>query len=210
MGAPIFFDNARYLSLLIRRLYGVLLIALAMTASLACFFAYKWYQASNLDNVYLLAPEQTLMATSTDGSLARSTYEISAFAARFLEKAFAHHEYNWQENLEQVTSWMDQASAKFFLAKMNESIEALYKERNAISTVQLKEIEIETQTQPYEVLPYYTTQLQFAATGEVVYDKAEVEGGIYFQVVPLPRSQQNPFGMQIRNLKFLQTKSNHE
>ena len=130
MGSPMFFDNARYLSLLMRRLYGVLLITLAMTTSLACFFAYKWYQASNLDNVYLLASDQTLMATSTDGSLARSTYEISAFAARFLEKAFA-----------QVTSWMDQASAKFFLAKMNDSIDALYKERNAISTVQLKEIE---------------------------------------------------------------------
>ena len=43
---------------------------------------------------------------------------------------------------------MDQASAKFFLAKMKDSIEALYKERNAISTVQLKEIEIETPTQP--------------------------------------------------------------
>ena len=69
MGAPIFFDNARYLSLLMRRLYGVLLIALAMTASLACFFAYKWYQASNLDNVYLLAPDQTLMATSTSAPL---------------------------------------------------------------------------------------------------------------------------------------------
>ena len=67
-----FFDNARYLNLLIKRLYGVLLIALGMTASLAIFFAYKWYQASNLDNVYLLAPDQTLMATSTDGSLARS------------------------------------------------------------------------------------------------------------------------------------------
>jgi hypothetical protein len=61
-----------------------------MTASLAIFFAYKWYQASNLDNVYLLAPDQTLMATSTDASLARSEYEISAFAACFLEKAFAH------------------------------------------------------------------------------------------------------------------------
>ena len=45
---------------------------------------------------------------------------------------------------------MGQASAKFFLAKMNDSIEALYKERNAISTVQLKEIEIGTQTQPYQ------------------------------------------------------------
>lgn len=93
-----------------------------MTASLAIFFAYKWYQASNLDNVYLLAPDQTLMATSTDASLARSEYEISAFAACFLEKAFAHHEYNWQENLEQVTAWMDQASAKFFLSKMNDSV----------------------------------------------------------------------------------------
>lgn len=134
-----------YLSLWIRRLYGVLLIALGMTASLASFFAYKWYQVSNLDNVYLLAPGQTRMATSTDGFLACSVYEISAFAAYFLEKAFAHHEYNWEENLEQVTTWMDQASAKFFLAKMNDSIEARYKERNAISTVQLKEIGIETQ-----------------------------------------------------------------
>ncbi len=56
-----FFDNASYLSLLMKRLYGVLLIALGMNASLAIFFAYKWYQASNLDNVYLLAPDQTLM-----------------------------------------------------------------------------------------------------------------------------------------------------
>ena len=205
-----FFDNASYLSLLMKRLYGVLLIALGMNASLAIFFAYKWYQASNLDNVYLLAPDQTLMVPSIDGSLARSEYEISAFAACFLEKAFAHHEDNWEGNLEQVTTWMDQASAKSFLAKMNDSIEALYKERNAISTVQLKEIEIETQTQPYEVLLYYITYLQFATTGDVVYDKAEVEGGSYFQIVPLLRSKSNPFGMQIRNLKFLQKKSPNE
>ena len=90
---------------------------------------------------------------------------------------------------------------------MDESIEALYKERNAISTVSLKEIEVNTTTHPYEVLLYYTTTLQFASLAETIYEDAEVEGGIYFQVKLLSRSQKNPFGMQIRNIKFLQKPS---
>ena len=102
---------------------------------------------------------------------------------------------------------MDQESARFFLSKMDESIEALYKERNAISTVQLSGIEVNTTTQPYEVLLYYTITLQFASLGETIYEDAQVEGGIYFQVKPLSRSQKNPFGMQIRNIKFLQKPS---
>lgn len=201
-----FFDNTRYLSQWIRQLYSALLITLTTTTCLAVFFAYKWFQASNLDNVYLLAPDQTIMAHRTDGTLARSQYEIRAFAHLFLEKAFAHNEYVWEENLEQVADLMDQESAQLFLSKMDSSIESLYKERNAISTVHLKEIEINNTQQPYEVLLYYITQLQFAAAGEIVYDKAEVEGGIYFQIMPLLRSQRNPFGMQIRKLKFLQKK----
>lgn len=201
------FENARYLSLLIKRSYGALLAALLITASLAVFFGKKWYDASKLDNVYILSSDNTLVAQRADGSTARSSYEIVAFSKVFLEKAFAHNEYSWEGNLAEVTELMDQESARFFLSKMDESIEALYKERNAISTVRLNDIEVNTRTYPYEVLLYYTTTLQFASLGETIYDDAEVEGGIYFQVKPLSRSQKNPFGMQIRNLKFLQKQS---
>lgn len=48
-----------------------------------------------------------LVAEKTDGSLTHSEYEIRAFATLFLEKAFAHNEYNWEENLTQVTAGAD-------------------------------------------------------------------------------------------------------
>jgi hypothetical protein len=184
-----------------------LLCAFLIIACLAIFFAKKWHDASKLDNVYILSSDNTLTAIRTDGSMARSSYEIMAFAKVFLEKAFAHSEYSWEENLTEVTDFMDKESARLFLSKMDETIEALYKERNAISTVSLKEIEVDVDTQPYEVLLYYSTMLRFASLGEAIYEDAEVEGGIYFQIEPLSRSTKNPFGMQIRKLKFLQKKS---
>ena len=36
--------------------------------------------------------------------MARTSYEITAFSKLFLEKAFAHNEYSWQDNLTQVSS----------------------------------------------------------------------------------------------------------
>lgn len=201
-----FLDHARYLSLLIRRLYGVLLLVLLLNTMLALFFAFQWYRASNLDNVYLLAPDQTLVAERTDGSLARSEHELRAFATCFLEKAFAHNEYNWEENLQEVTGWMDRASARLLRSKMDASIEALYKERNAISTIKLEAMELVAGKRPFELLLYYRTRLQFATTGEEVYEQAEVRGGIYLQLFPMLRSQSNPFGLQVRALKFIKAK----
>ena len=83
------------MSLLIKRVYHILLVSLFVTACLAAFFAKKWYEASKLDNVYILSSDHN----------------------------------------------------------------------------------------------------------------AEVEEGIYFQVEPLVRSKRNPFGVQIRKLKFLHKKS---
>jgi len=200
------FDNARYLSRLIKRVYIVLLLAIAAVLTLAGFFALKWYQASKLDNVYVVFPDNTFVAHRTEGSLVRSDYEIVAFAKLFLEKAFAHHEYAWEENLITVTDWMDKESARLFLSKMDDTIESLYKERNAISTVSLQEIEINKEVYPHEVLLYYTTSLHFVTAGEALYEDVEVAGGLYFQVEILTRSHKNPYGLQIKKLKFLQQK----
>ena len=201
------FENSRYLTLLIKRVYLTLLFALVVIVCLAVFFAKRWHDASKLDNVYILASDNTVTASRTDGSMTRSSYEIMAFSKVFLEKSFAHNEYSWEDNLTEVADLMDKESANLFLSKMDESIVALYKERNAISTVSLKDIEVNVDTHPYEVLLYYSTTLQFSSLGEVIYEDAEVEGGIYFQIKPLARSKKNPFGMQVRKLKFLQNKS---
>ena len=204
------FDNARYLSILIKRVYFVLLLTIAAVLILAGFFATKWYQASKLDNVYVVFPDNTFVAHRTAGSLLRSDYEIEAFAKLFLEKAFAHHEYSWEENLTAITDWMDKESARLFLSKMDDTIESFYKERNAISTVSLQEIDINKAVYPHEVLLYYTTSLRFVTAGEALYEDVEVAGGLYFQVEILTRSHKNPYGLQIKQLKFLQPKPTKE
>jgi hypothetical protein len=201
------FDNAKYLSLLIKRVYQALILVIIVLLCFAGFFAKKWYDASKLENVYVVFPDKTYVGTRAEESLVRSEYEMVAFTKLFLEKAFAHNEYSLEENLKEVTDLMDKESARLFISKMDETVESLYKDRNAISTVVLEEIEINKQTHPHEVLVYYNTALHFVTTGQTLYEDIAVPGGLYFQVAILERSYKNPYGMQIRKLKFLQPKS---
>lgn len=200
------FDNARYLSVLIQRVYYALLLVIVGLLCFAGFFAKKWYDASKLENVYVVFPDKTFVGHRAEETMVRSQYEIIAFAKLFLEKAFAHNEYSLEENLKEVTDLMDKESARLFLSKMDETVESLYKDRNAISTVALQEIEINQEVHPHEVLAYYTTSLHFVTAGESLYEDIEVPGGLYFQVALLERSHQNPYGLQIKKLKFLQPK----
>jgi len=45
---------------------------------------------------------------------------------------------------------------------------------------------------------------------ESLYEDIEVPGGLYFQVAILERSYKNPYGLQIKKLKFLQPKSDEQ
>lgn len=89
---------------------------------------------------------------------------------------------------------------------MDETVQSLYKERNAISSVTIEEIEVNKRQHPHEVLIYYTTALRFMAAGKTVYEDVEIPGGVYFQLATLSRSHKNPYGLQVKNLKFLQPK----
>jgi hypothetical protein len=200
------FENTRYLSVLLKRVYLMLFGVIVLLLVLTGFFAKKWYDASKLDNVYVVFPDATFVGQRSDATMVRSEYELVAFTKMLLEKAFAHNEYSLEANLQEVTEFMAKESARILLSKMDDTVEALYKERNAISTVSLQEIEINKETHPHEVLVYYNTSLHFVTAGEALYEDIEVPGGLYFQVEILPRSHKNPYGMQVKTLKFLQPK----
>ena len=201
------FDNARYLSALIKRAYMALVFVIVVLIGFAGFFAKKWYDASKLENVYVVFPDKTFAGTRADESLVRSEYEIIAFARMVLEKALAHNEYSLEENLKEVSELMDKESVNNLLSKVNEQIESLYKDQNAVSKVVLEEIEVNKETHPHEVLLYYNTYLHFVDPRASVYEDKQAPGGLYFQVEILERSYKNPYGLQIRKLKFLSPKT---
>ena len=201
------FDNARYLSALIKRVYMALIFVIVALLGFAGFFAKKWYDASKLENVYVVFPDKTFAGTRADESLVRREYEIIAFARMVLEKALAHNEYSLEENLKEVSELMDKESVNNLLSKVNEEIESLYKDGNAVSKVVLEEIEVNKETHPHEVLLYYNTYLHFVDPRSSAYEEREAPGGLYFQVEILERSYKNPYGLQIRKLKFLSPKT---
>lgn len=201
------FDNTRYLSALIKRVYMALIFVIVALLGFAGFFAFQWHQASQLENVYVVFPDKTFAGTRADQTLVRSEYEIIAFARMVLEKALAHNEYSLEENLKEVSELMDKESVNNLLSKINEQIESLYKDQNAVSTVVLEEIEVNKETHPHEVLLYYNTYLHFAGPSANVYKDEQAPGGLYFQVEILERSYKNPYGLQIRKLKFLAPKT---
>ncbi|XWN35399.1 MAG: hypothetical protein ROO73_01240 [Roseivirga sp.] len=198
------FEQQRYLSSMIRRLFLALMATSALLALSNLFFAFLWVRASSLEHIFLVDHEHTLSAHRATTPFKHSHLEINAFALMFLDKAFALNEYTWEHHRQEAASFMDLMSAQLFRSKMDPSIEALYKEHNAISTVTLQHIEINTDQEPYEVLLYYNTLVRFASGAKALYQEAEAPGGLYFQLQPLQRAKTNPYGLQIRNLKFLQ------
>ncbi|XWN34654.1 MAG: hypothetical protein ROO73_05990 [Roseivirga sp.] len=200
---PQLFNQQYFFTSLIRQVYLALIATIALLSFSNLFFALQWRRACSIENIFLVAHDQTLQAHKAPAPFLHSHLEINTFAQMLLSKAFALNEYTWDQHLSEVTSFMDQASAQCFRAKMDPDIEALYKEHNAISTVELQHIEINTEQQPYEVLLYYNTSLKFASGTASLYQDAEAPGGLYFQLQPLQRANSNPYGLQIRNLKFL-------
>jgi hypothetical protein len=154
------FNNTQYFSLLLKRLFLSLLGVIGMLLFLIGFLTKKCYDFGKMESVYVVFPDQTFAASRPEHTLVRSKYELMAFAKLFLEKALAHHEYSWEENIKQVTGWMNQESAKLFLSKMDETIKSLYKERNAVSTVTFGETTVKENRHPHEVVMYYTTSLK--------------------------------------------------
>jgi hypothetical protein len=206
------FDHYRYLSIVLKRVHVLLTLIIVLLIGSNAFFAKGWYQATNLDKVYVAFPDKTFLARRADESLTRSKYEMLSFAKLFIEKAFEHTEYSWQEHLREATNWMDTESARLFVSKVSEAIEDLYKDASATSTVTIDEVKINKHLYPHEVLIYYTINVHLPQNIKNMYEYQEDEaaGGVYFQLEIIERSEENPYGLQIKNLKFLPGREKEE
>jgi hypothetical protein len=196
--------NYYKLTKIIRSVHYLFTALLAIVATLAIFFAFKWYDSVHSDIAYFVSPDSTHLAhkLNKSSSISRQDFELQNFACDFLERAFSHNEYTLEDNLSKAINVMDKQSGLYLLSKFGEDIEELYKKYNAISTVSLESIETNMKSYPYEVLLTYRTMLHFPKGDNVLQD-SELQGGIYFEVECLQRNVLNPYGMLIKNLRFV-------
>lgn len=200
---PKAFDSNRYFGLIVRRTNLVLLGVIGVLSICITILSLQISNLNTLENVYIVGPDQTLVARRSDETLSRSEYEVTAFSRLFLEKVFANNRYSFEENLREITEWMDKKSSALLLAEMgDDQIEALYREANAISTVFLEHIDIDNRIPPYKVTLTYKHFLHFLNSGKSVYEDEELNGKVYFELNILKRSRKNEYGLQIQNLKF--------
>jgi hypothetical protein len=197
------FDNTKYLFSLLRRVYMLLFAIIVALLFFAGFFAKKWVDGTK--TIYILGPDQTLVAFKGEETLQRKGHEIKLFTKVFLEKAFAHNKYSFEENLKEAFAWLDPLSQEELYSRLGPGIKDFYSKENAVSTVSLKNLEINQNDYPYEVVAEYFLTVKYLNPETSSYeDTKPVPGKLYFELEPLERSDKNPWGLQIKGLEFLE------
>ena len=192
--------NASKLSSVLQRLRRLLWGLCLLLGGLLLFFAYQWQQALKSNLTYFVTPEATYPAHRRPHTT--DELEIKNFTRLFLQHAFAHNEFTYKDNLNQALLLMDRKSGLYLKSKFSEeAIYELYQHYNGVSTLAIKEVQVNLDRYPYEVAAYYQTTLHFVGL-EGEEDQA-LSGGVYFQLSEVPRSQENPYGLLISQFDFI-------
>ncbi len=192
--------NASKLAGVMRRLRRLLWGLCLMLGTMMLFFAYQWQRALKSKLTYFVTPEATYPAHRRTHNT--DELEIRNFTRFFLQHAFAHNEFTYKDNLNHALLVMDRKSGLYLKSKFGEeAIYELYQHYNGVSTMEIKEVQVNLERYPYEVAAYYKTTLHFVGL-EGEEDQA-LSGGVYFQLSEVPRSPENPYGLMISHFDFI-------
>ncbi len=199
------FDNNRYIMLLLKKVYIFLIALNVFSLLLALFFASKWYSATK--KVYIIDSNQTFVARMENMNPQLRKSEVEAFTKALLEKSFAHDQYSLEKNLEEVMEWMDINSAKIIFSLFPESEKLRYYEQNAISKVSIDQLEVEEDGLDWEAAVNFKKHLHYLDLEEAAYKTETKSGGVYLKIQNVNRNSQNPWGLKVKILNELETKS---
>ena len=134
------------LTQVIKTLQRALLLSTALLTTLVLWLAYQWHQALHSELTYFVSPQGTYASQRrpTPRAIYREAFELENFTEQFLQHAFAHNEFTYQEHLEKALQVMDSKSGLFLQSKFHdEDIFAVYTQYNGLSTLELEHIELD-------------------------------------------------------------------
>ena len=182
-----------------RRALGFVTLSLSL---LVVWLLAAWQKALYSEITYFVTPVGTHAAFREPPRQhgVPHAFEIENFTALFLENAFAHNEYTYEEHLGRALAVMDTPSGQYLQSKFHEEdILAVFAQYNGLSQVELERVEIAAHAYPFLVTAYYTIQMRFIGLEE---GKA-VPGAVQFVLQSTARSRENPYGLLVTDFRFV-------
>jgi len=154
------------------------------------------------ERVYIISPHQTFLA------YASYNHEVSVFEARnhirvLCQNLFGWDKDNFNNHMETALNLMDHSDGLklFNTFKSNEVYENLIS-TSAKVTVDMDSIQLNMNALPIQGIFYLTQNWQ--SVGGIQYQKIKAE----FELIPVSRSEANPFGLLVQKIAFLKYENN--
>lgn len=155
------------------------------------------YQTAD-HKVYIISPDQTMKAES-DYNHQVTIYEIRNHIKAFCSSIFAWDKDNYNSNIEYAMNLVDHVDGLkiFNTFKQHEVYENLVS-TSAKVTIHIDSILIEMHSIPYKGI-FYLTQAWETAAGK------QLQGiSAKFEVLPVSRSDLNPYGLILQKINFVE------
>ena len=198
------FNNDRLMKL-IKRLQYTFAATLGMLLISNAYLAYKWQQAAFREVTYFVSPDATYPAVATtDTSLKRRhIWEVENFAAQLTTKVLAHSADTFDNNVEGVLHLMDKESGLRLIKQfLEDDLEALYKQHDGVSVIQVVDVVVDMDRMPFEVLVIYDFQMCFMGLKEQ--PSHTTRGALFFKATTIPRCKTNPYGLKALSMGFVE------
>ena len=167
----------------------------------------KWTENNN-GVIYIPSPQGTIFASReilTD-QRERLDFEVINFSNQWLRDSFAHSANNYRENLNRAMSVMNQQSAAKLRSQFTEEkLYETYKVASSVSTIKITEQHFNEEKYPYKLDIFYNVHMDFLS-GNNYNEARDFEQGVALEIISVPRCKENPYGLMINNLKWIQKK----
>lgn len=175
----------------------VALCLLLIGSNMLWSLAYGEKAERAFDKVYVVSQGGTFPALLTDPD-APSIYEARNHVKAFMKAMFAHDERSYGEHIETALHLIEKSEgAAIFEDFQKGSVYDNYVKFGSRSVFEIDSVFVDMNTEPYEGKVY--------GRQTVIYreDQKSLPVGAGFELIQVPRSEANPFGLLIQNWTFI-------
>ena len=179
---------------------------LALLLGSNIYFAYQWQRATFREVTYFVTPDATYpaFASGERQSKSRHKWELENFAQELIVRMLDHSGDTYDNDLHHALGMMDKVSGYKLLKQfIQDDLEALYKQHNAVSRITIKEVTVDMSRAPFEILIVYDMHLRFVGIEKDVKPKT-TRGAVFLQTTVVPRCKKNPYGLKAVKVAFVE------
>lgn len=172
-------------------------LLLCVVSNVGWMYAYLKLDYQDRELIYVVGQDGTFVGRLQDRS-APSIFEARNHLKRFVELMFSHDAENYDQRIEQALHLIDKEEGLLIYQDFEEhQVRDNYVKHGSRSLVEVESIELDMSQEPYRGKVWAKQQVLYKDK------KKAMPISAVFSVIRTRRTEQNPFGLLLREWKFI-------